>query len=211
MMELEGGGLYFVEGVLATIEVKSIITSQQQLTTSLENCQSVLMLSPLGEHPTQKNDRINFYMKAGNLKQDQAEQRFWYNLAPATYIFAFNSNLSLDTTCECIGTWWNSIGCARSKYFPLLPRVVTSGSIVGVVNNGRMGLTSTVDHDPVMSLFSTARRFRWFALHLMDVVSTRLGLRNFAEQCDYRLTDYYPLDEYIREVQTTPAKFISRP
>ena len=47
LMKVEGGGLHFVEGVLATIEVKSTIDSDE-LKTSLDNCRSVLALSPHG-------------------------------------------------------------------------------------------------------------------------------------------------------------------
>ena len=60
MMKLDGGGLYFVEGVLATIEVKSIIDTSE-LRGSLENCRSVLALWPHGEHPHEAEARIKFY------------------------------------------------------------------------------------------------------------------------------------------------------
>jgi hypothetical protein len=119
-MELEGGGLYFVEGVLATIEVKTTI-DRDQLQAGLDNCQSVLTLSPVGEYPNEKSERIKFYMDKGNLTYNEAEERFCYKFLPATYIFAFNSKLSLDTTCEYIKAWWENIGCGRSKYFPFLP------------------------------------------------------------------------------------------
>jgi hypothetical protein len=64
LMKVEGGGLYFVEGVLATIEVKSTIDSRE-LKASLENCKSVLDLMPRGEYPEQAESRINFYKQRG--------------------------------------------------------------------------------------------------------------------------------------------------
>jgi hypothetical protein len=209
LMRVDGGGLYFVEGVLATMEVKSTIT-KEDLQISLENCKSVLSLSPHGEHPEEAEARIAVYMKKSGLSREMAEHRFWYMFRPATYVFAFGSQLSFDTTCTCIQSWWQAVGCQHSAYFPLLPRVITSGDVVGVVNDGRIQLNAAdggANH--VMGLFKTNRRFRWLAIHLMDTVSQRLGLRNFAESFDYRISDYYPLDEYVSEIQGVYTKFIS--
>ena len=209
MMNLEGGGLYFVEGVLATIEIKSTI-DLSELRTSLDNCRSVLELWPHGEHPHEAEDRIRFYMEKGALTHAEAEQRFWYMFRPATYVFAFRSGLSLDTTCSCIVSWWKDIECRFSSQFPLLPRVITTGRIVGVVNDGRFNVHSAEGSSHVMAIFSTAQRFRWLALHLMDSVSQRLGLRNFREGFDYRLSNYYPLDSYVSALNGSDAKFITR-
>jgi hypothetical protein len=110
---------------------------------------------------------------------------------------------------DTIGEWWQAIGCAHSVYFPLLPRVITAGKTVGFVNDGRFSLGASSVSDHVMSIFGTSRRFRWLALHLMDTVSLRLGLRNFGEQFDYRLIDYYPLEEYLKEIQGV-AFFLGR-
>jgi hypothetical protein len=209
LMRVEGGGLYFVEGVLATIEVKSIVDSRE-LETALENCRSVLTLGICGEHPEEAAARITFYMEKGALTRENAEERFHYMLHPATYVFGFNSNLSLETTASCIKNWWDSFGCARSTYFPLLPRVIDSGNVVGFINDGRISLISDKGTDHVMSLFETHLRFRWLALHLMDAVSLRLGLRNCAEGFDYRLSGYYPWDEYVRPLRQAKTVFITR-
>jgi hypothetical protein len=149
MLELEGGGLYFVEGVLATIEVKSTINSAE-LERSLENSKSVLMLSPYGENPPTE-DILKFYMEKGNISQDEAKQRFDYRYRPGTYIFAFNSNLSLDTTATCVSTWWQKTGLACSARFPLLPRVLTTGNVVGVVSDGRFNVSATTGDHVIMS------------------------------------------------------------
>ncbi len=208
LMKVDGGGLYFVEGVLATIEVKSTINSDE-LRGSLENCKSVLELQPVGEHRQQAEDRISFYMHKGGLDHKKAEQRFWYMYRPATYVFSFSSPLSFDTTCTCIKSWWESIGYRHSAQFPLLPRVITSGEFVGFVNDGRIHLNSTDGgNNRVMALIKTTLRFRWLAIHLMDSVNKRLGLRNFAEGFDYRLSEYYPFDEYVTAIQGSDTRFI---
>jgi hypothetical protein len=209
LMKVEGGGLYFVEGVLATIEVKSTINSSA-LRTALDNCKSVLQLVIIGEHQEEASDRIEFYKRKDSLTFDEAQDQFNYMLHPATYIFAFRSSLSFDSTCVSIREWWESIGCANSTYFPLLPRVIKTANIVGITNDGRIRLQNDRQIYSVMNVFETRQRFRWFALHLMDAVSARLGQRNFAEQFDYRLSDYYPLDEFRRGIASGRNYFIDR-
>lgn len=209
LMTVEGGGSYYVEGVLATIEVKSTIDSAG-LEAGLENCKSVLELGVSGQYPGEAADQIDFYAKKGNLSREAAEHRFWYMFRPATYVFGFNSKLSFDTTCSCITRWWNSVGCGYSTHFPLLPRVVTTGNVVGFTNDGRITLSSDKGTAHVMSVFETDLRFRWLAIHLTDAVSRRLGLRNFAERFDYSLSQYYPLEQYLAVVKGAPTRFITR-
>lgn len=216
LMNVEGGGLYFVEGVLATIEVKSTIDSNE-LKTALENCESVLTLGINCEYPEEAAAQIDFYMKKHSLTRDDAKQRFEYMLHPATYVFSFISKLSMETTASCISEWWSrrgtltsGFGCPHSAYFPLLPRIINCGKVVGVVNDGRISLVSQEGTDHVMSVFETPLRFRWLALHMMDAVSRRLGLKNWAERCEYRLAEYYPLDEYIEQIKGVNTIFIKR-
>lgn len=90
----------------------------------------------------------------------------------------------------------------------MLPRVLNAGGVVGIVNDGRFNLSQPDGTKPVMTLFKTGLRFRWLAIHLMDSVSSRLGLRNFAEQFDYRLTNYYPFDTYLQALQGADTKII---
>jgi hypothetical protein len=87
--------------------------------------------------------------------------------------------------------------------------VITSGDVVGVASDGRIRLNATSGLEYIIGLFKTNRRFRWFALHLMDFVSRRLGLRNFAEHFDYRISEYYPFDEYVAELEGVETRFIA--
>ncbi len=202
LMNAEGGGLYFVEGVLATIDVKSTIDSNE-LRTALENCRSVLTLEITGENLDEATAEINFYMAKHGLTWQDAEQRFHYMSYPSTYVFGFNSKLSLDSTVSCITDWWGSFGCPNSAYFPLLPRVICFGNVVGFVNDGRISLDSQGSTGHVMGVFETQLRFRWLSLHLIDAVSQRLN--NLA------LSRYYPWDEYAQQLKQTKVSFISLP
>jgi hypothetical protein len=104
-----------VEGVLATIEVKSTMDGDQ-LVGSLENSRSVLELTVTGEHPKEAEDRIRFYMDAHGLSCDMATDRFHYMIGPAPYIFSFTSKLSFEATGECITASWNGVQCRVSQY-----------------------------------------------------------------------------------------------
>jgi hypothetical protein len=221
LLTVESGGLYFIEGVLATIEIKSTLDTEK-LKTSLENSKSILTLGIMGEHPEEAAARIRFYEQKCAITHAEAEQRFWYMFRPPTYIFSFNSSLSHQTTVSGIKTWWEAIGCKHSAFFPLLPRVIVTGNAVGIVNDGWITLRSSSDGPAnptapqtqncnVMSVFPTNLRFRWLALHLMNSVGARLGLRNHAEKFDYRISDYFPLDEYVQPLRDVPASFIRLP
>ncbi len=205
-MKVEGGGLYFIEGVLATIEIKSTIDNNE-LRASLDNCKSVLELQVNGEYPEEAESQIKFYMSKGGLTREMAKERFNYMIHPATYVFAFNSKLSLDTTCATISSWLG--GVYHSSAFPSLPRVITSGDVVGVASDGRIRINATSGLEYIIGLVKTNRRFRWFAVHLMDSVSRRLGLRNFGENFDYRITEYYPFDTYVAELEGAETRFIA--
>jgi hypothetical protein len=211
MMRVEGGGLYFVEGVLATVEVKSDVNSRD-LKGALENSKSVLELTPACDDPKQVKHRIEFYMEKYRIQEYKtAEQLFNYRIRPATYLFSFNSQLSFKKTVDCVRSWWESVGYRQSKHFPLLPRVITAGEVVGIVNDGRFDFEASDNGNYALAMFKTQLRFRWFALHLMDTVNSRLGLGNFAEHTDYRISDYYPFAEYVSSVQGNKILCISLP
>jgi hypothetical protein len=206
-LKTDGGGLYFVEGVLATVEVKSTI-DVDQLETALENCKSVLQLGVWGEHPEEASARIEFYMRKHGIQAEHARDRFHYMFRPATYIFGFNTKLSFERTCQTIVEWWKSNNFRNSAFDPWLPRILVSGNVTGFTNDGRFTLVSKDAKPQVMTLFETPFCFRWFAMNIMDAVSTRLGLRNHAESFSYRLSEYYPLKEYLAEIQSAPTRII---
>lgn len=219
LLKVEGGGLYFVEGVLATIEVKSILDADQ-LVLGLGNCASVLELNVNGEHPEEAAARVAFYADRGGITDGEAKDRFHYMLHPATYIFAFTSKLSSKTTLSRVEDWWKGIGYPVSPHFPLLPRLIATGNSVGVTNDGWLTISAaSSDGSPlkrqdgtpartVMNCFPTDRRFRWFALHIMNSVSSRMGLRNHAERFDYRISSYFPMDAYIEAIRGQSATSI---
>jgi hypothetical protein len=212
ILEMNGIGQYFVEGVLAAIEVKSTITTAE-LHRALTNGKSVLDLGIKGEHPDEAEKQIAFYRNFYRCSAAEARDLFRYRIHPATYLFGFRSELSLETCAQSTLSWWTEAGYANTPYFPALPRLLVAGDIVGLANDGRLNLnTNTGDNRRhTMALFATAKRFRWFAFHIMDQVSGRLGIRNMAENFTYRLSDHFPWEQYVREIADTKAILIRDP
>ena len=85
----EMNALYPVEGVIATIEIKTNLDSVNTLNTALDNCLSAMKL-PF--EIKSKEQTINKYSEKYNLTPEIAEQQFIWELSPKTYIFAFNSS-----------------------------------------------------------------------------------------------------------------------
>ncbi len=193
---------------MATVEVKSTIT-RNELAKSLTNTQSVLNLGVKGEHQEEADAQIAYYMKASKCSKSEATDRFNYRIHPATYVFAFKSDLGLKTFSESLAEWWVGQDCRHSRFFPLLPRVIVAGNNVSLVNDGWLNVVNSDQSDHTMAIFETKYRFRWFAFHLMNQVSLRLGIRNFAEKFDYRISDHFPLDAYVNEIASASTAFIT--
>ena len=98
------GGLYLIEGVIATIEVKSTM-NPERLRESLDNCVSVSRLQPKGREPSEKAAYLKGLIQLRNCDKNAAEHQFWLEMSPATYIYAFRSELSLKTTVDVFKDW----------------------------------------------------------------------------------------------------------
>lgn len=213
ILEIAGGGLYLVEGVIAAIEVKSTINSEQ-LTLALDNCKSVLSLKPEGEDPEERDARIAFYRdRNNNMSNDDAVNRFIYNFLPETYIFGFTSDLTCETTFNNIHGWWNDINEPKSPKNPYLPKMIVTGNSVGISNDGFLTIniddpTNDIDNQIFFHFFETDLRFRWLALHIVNKVSSRLGIKSYGlgGTITYRITGYFPMEEYTKALNN--GKFI---
>lgn len=60
----------------------------------------------------------------------------------------------------------------------------------------------------VMSCFGTNLRFRWFAMHIAQTVTSRLGVTNFAENFDYSISDYFQNEFYLKGLGDHEAYFL---
>lgn len=199
VFELDGGiGLYPIEGVLATIEIKSNL-NKRELWNALDNCNSVLSLTLGLTDGDRLNECTEDFLKNG-LDLIDAVHRTHFLYMPATYVFALRGMQS-KTLAVRVNEWFKEKNEPASPS-PHLPRVVTCHRAVGFLRDGYMQIIPTAevleeakskvgeDARLLMSVCKTRRRFGWLALHLLYTVSSRLGAVN-AKLNERRLVEHY--------------------
>lgn len=171
---IEGQGIYFVDGVIATIEIKSTI-DEKELHIALDNCVSVSRLeqSPSGQ----------------------------LNLPPpVTCIFGMTSTFKkTETLSRKIENWWEDRGYSIEN-FDDLPNVLVAGNLLGLANNKRYfqigadgELASKISARPgkrivTMGIWKAASRFSWL-LMLILVAASRRGFNS-------KVGAYLPFEHY---------------
>jgi hypothetical protein len=186
------GGLFLVEGVIATVEVKSRLT-RKTLEGSLENCASVAILRARCRHKPEQESWIQWHTKLRGCDPATSESQFWTEMVPATYIYAFSSAMTLDRTIETYGRWTaTKMSGPRTAILRALPRVVSSGKDVVLRDDGLFQFTFSSGHRPDTFGFRSKHLFRWFAIHLYTRVGERLGLRNGVTDSDYEIRSHIP-------------------
>jgi hypothetical protein len=170
-----GRGLYLLEGVIAAIEIKSLL-DKERLFQALDNCLSVARIAPA---LMAKNVTISFpEMRPTKVREFQP---FW----PCTYIFGYRSAItSLDTFSDHIQDWWGKSGLKYREH-QLLPEVIVAGNILGLSQGrwfrlgleGELGAWANKDParplHPVMTLWQVQRRFGWLLVHLLTTAAQR--------------------------------------
>jgi len=184
----DGIGEYPIEGVLATIEVKSTLTINE-LKCALSNCTSVLRLAPGIPSGQPFSDKTRDLVERSGKAPHDAFLTVGFQFLPASYIFAFNSRMRMKSLSSNVERWWNA-NDKPELLVPLLPRVVVAGETVALLNDGfirftppeevRANLTKKYGNDArqLMVVWDTKRRFGWFALHLLHTVCARIGADN---------------------------------
>lgn len=211
-----GIGMYPIEGVIATIEVKSNIT-KTTLKESLDNTRSILSLSLKVEEPCAWGPVFSKKMKllkdvAG---EDQARRRMSYEFMPASYVFSFSSSLSARTMASEVDDWYTKMGrptCFGNRV-AVLPRVVVAKNNLGLLNDGLHVIDPgddvneqyRIEHgegaEHLMSFVKYRHRFGILISHLMYVVSNRMGTFHGSLGVKYGFKQYLPGNEYFREMK----------
>jgi hypothetical protein len=211
ILEIESGmGLYPVEGVIATIEVKSM-QNGDKLTESLENCYSVMQVSPYSVHED-LHRRVDELMGLRKLTHREAESCLAWSLQPKTYVFGFTGYKTPDALCSAIEKWYNDKGRPGSVLCPFLPRVLISEGALGLSADNWVFLPKcpNPEKEVVMQFVATERRFGIFALHLLHAVSERLGALHAQEKVRFSHEKYFPWDEYMAEMKMPEGYGIMR-
>ena len=212
-LETEPGiGLYFAEGVIATIEVKSTLT-KPILKDALDNCLSVMEISTHftnQEEPVRRCQEIA--QKRGVCMVDAQEIMKW-EMVPRTYIFAFNTDMTSKAIGDTVAEWYDGRGESPSPYHPFLPRLIAAPRTVAIQNDGWLKQSLGVEfyqqvaleHGPkaqvVMPVYPTHRHFGWLAFHLIHSIHERLGLEYRAGRLQFPIEQYLGIDLYGQELR----------
>lgn len=211
ILEIEPGmGLYPVEGVIATIEVKSML-NRDKLTESLENCYSVMQVRPYSDYEDLQR-RVDELMELRRLSQREAESCLAWSLQPKTYVFGFTGYKTPDALCSIVEKWYNAKGRPGSLLCPFLPRLVISEAALGISADNWVFLPKSPNpvKEVVMQFIATERRFGIFALHLLHAISERLGTLHAQEGVRFSHEKYFPWDEYMAEMKVSEGYGIMR-
>jgi len=211
VFEIEAGiGIYPLEGVIATIEVKSRITNKS-LHEALENSMSLIQLTPGLEDQSPWETRIKDLIKKGTPPKD-ALQQVCFEFIPATYIYAFNTKLRKKALANSINNWFNlrqNPAVGNDGLCAVLPRVIVAGCSVGLLHDGYFKIDpgEPIVSDWIkengseprykMSFWDTNRRFGWLMIHLIHTVCSRVGLKHALSGAKYGIDHYLNIDDYF--------------
>lgn len=195
--------LFPVEGVIATVEVKSAL-SDESLHDALDKCHSVMKLSPAFV----QEDAERFMASAvadGGSREDAIERLVW-DLVPRTYIFGFDGLRTTESLTQAL-TGWLQKGCVGTRNRPFIPSVIVTGGAVGFAWGDPLRIRPTDpttpivnDDDVVMASIETTTRFGILACHLLWHIEKRMTLVEGSSPVRRAFNAYVPFEEYINSV-----------
>lgn len=193
VMEIdEGQGLYFAEGVIATIEVKSTL-DKEKLFQSLDNCYSVTSIPSKALSTTYSISRSQISIGSNRA------------FTSSTYIFAFESDTdNYETLGNRVVEWLDKNSLVASH--ETLPRVIVAGTLLGLTHDEHFQINVTDDElrvarekygsqaKFVAGFWSVKNRFGWLLTHLIVCCMQRISAdRKIAAD------DYWPVADYFTE------------
>ncbi len=211
VFEMESGiGMYPIEGVIATIEVKSTL-NKSSFREALENAESVINLSPHMKETIQFRRRVEKYKNDLKIISMEAQRRASYEFIPATYMFSFKSRLGKKGLSKNVDEWFNekSQPSVSNEQCAVLPRIIIAGKTIGLLDDGYILLDPgkgikerwIKEHGPntrpLMSFWSTKQRFGIMASHILYTITNRLKIEHGSLGVVYAIENYLPIMEYF--------------
>lgn len=216
-----GAGLYPIEGVIATVEIKSTIT-KGAIKDALNNQSSVQDLTPKFINSTSIIKSIRAIIDKGVAK-DIAEREVAYSFCPSTYIFSFNSKIRKKALANSIYDWCidNQIPEVCNGICVKLPRIILAGNTLAMLSDGFQSINpgedvieewkrteGKDDYKHVVGVWDVVRRFGWFAQHLIFDVCNRIGLGHAGIKIDYEVQQYLIQGNYFKkEMERKTARY----
>lgn len=213
LLEWEHGmGLYFADGVIATIEVKSTLT-KPILKEALDNCLSVMQISTHFSSPDDPVRRCKEIAHKRGVRIKEAQEIMKWEMVPRTYVFAFNTDMTSESIGDVIAEWYDSRGESATHYQPFLPRLIAAPKTLAIQDDG--WLTHKYENDfleqvarehgadarVVMPVYPTHRHFGWLAFHLIHAAHERLGLEYSAGRIQLPIEQHLGIDLYGQELR----------
>lgn len=199
--------LYPVEGVVATIEIKSTLNSKT-LKKALDNSYSVVKLSGQINHADHVRAR-KAIMKTQNIGEKAADQVLLWTLGPRTYIFAFEGyKENYNALAESVLEWTTEKADKREMgnyYAPGLPRVIVGEGVTGVTRDEKF----IMDGDNIFMAFQINIQFGLLASHLLAVIQDRLRPTYARLNVAYSISGHNPMRIYDKEFQTAKRTTIA--
>lgn len=212
--------LYPVEGVIATIEIKSELNSDT-LNQALDNCFSVMRL-PLQIQSEEKNDWLERYKELSKNNVERAgrewddvfikyaevagEDELNWRIGPRTYIFAFHGyKEKYGLLSEAVFKWISEnedFYC--SHYAPNLPRIIVGEGVIGITRDAKIRMKK----NHAFMAFQTNVRFGLMITHLLSVISDRIKPRYDIYNISFDMQKYMPMDIYAKEIKEAPKQIL---
>lgn len=184
-----GPALFPVEGVIATIEIKSKLHSKE-LTDALNNCVSVKDL-PL--RIQNKSELVKNYMQLNNLDQESAEQQILRMLSPKTYVFAFDGYKNSKTLMQEASQWSSRTGKIGNKYCSPFPDLILTPKLLGISSDTGIVLPE----EAVFAVCESAHQLGLLCSHILLQIHHRVT--NVSGPTG-DLLEYNPLQLYFLEL-----------
>ncbi len=194
--------LYPVEGVIATIEVKSQL-NEQELRTALANAQSVMRIQT-SFIKEDADEWLSSRVAAGICREQAVEDLRW-RFMPYTYVLGFDGLMSRETQAsvfaKCLGD-----GFSATPTRPLIPSVIVGGAAVTVAVSNEFSvlhrdddLVERVDPKVIAITFESMSRFGILASHLLWRIDERTQSSEPTGSIRRTVQSYLPFVEYIND------------
>jgi hypothetical protein len=229
LMEFEHGvGIYPIEGVVGTIEVKTDLSFGASLKTALENCHSVLSLSLASPNINAIRRRASTLEAELKTSPFESQIHAGCEVVPATYIFAY-SGANAKSLCATATEWFTEksepilqigpdVNGAPCGLCPGLPRVIVSGDSVGIANDGwfkpvpgpeddaNIQTTHGEHYRVMMAFWASEVPYWWLASHVLRTACSRLGMSHAASGLRFKIDHYIDRPEEMKNPEYLISK-----
>lgn len=213
----DGQELFPIEGVVATIEVKSHL-DKTSLNDALDKCASVARIG-IGVYTDDRNPIASRDHEVTGT--DGSVPRSLAPLLPRSYIFGFRGLSSQSALNSKLKEWLERRIETQVDAPVALPSMVVAGGAMAVAHGDPIRIKggeirtgsqtlAELDRDVFMYVFDSERCFGWLASHLLYVLDNRRLSHEVALPFRLSIQNYLPFDSYF-EASSTSRTLICGP